>query len=228
MQTTLFGVHSKRPFLAGADLSEDGQYRFSLWRIFDAAKPMVLFIGLNPSTADATHDDATIRRCSRFAQDWGFGGFYMANLFCIRSTNPNRLWELSDPIGPRADEWLDVLAAKCAQVVFAWGTYGYFMGRDQAVIARFPDAYCLGHSKDKHPLHPLYLPSGTQLHRFNPLSDEELFARYAADCEIVLAEKTRGITQSDHLRLPRLRDCYDRGYSQQEACFYYISTLLPD
>ena len=55
----------------GAKLSDDKLYRYSLWRIWDDKKPYVLFIGLNPSTADETEDDPTIRRCIGFAESWG-------------------------------------------------------------------------------------------------------------------------------------------------------------
>jgi hypothetical protein len=58
----------------GADISADGVYRYSLWRIREPTQPLVMFLGLNPSTADATTDDHTIRRCLRFSSDWGYGG----------------------------------------------------------------------------------------------------------------------------------------------------------
>ncbi len=69
-----------------AKLSDCRIYRYALWRIWDDAKPLVMFIGLNPSTADETEDDPTIRRCISFAQNWGYGGLYMANLFVFRAT----------------------------------------------------------------------------------------------------------------------------------------------
>lgn len=166
MQTTLFGVHSKRPFLAGADLSPDGQYRYSLWRIFDTTKSLVLFIGLNPSTADATEDDATIRRLNRFVQDWGYGGYYVANLFCYRTKDVGELLRVDDPVGALADKWLAMVAAKCDRVIFCWGCDGAYMGRDQQVIAQFPTAFCLGLTAGGHPRHPLYLPAKTQLQEF--------------------------------------------------------------
>jgi len=68
----------------GAVLSSiNRQYRYVLWRIFDPAKGLVNFIGLNPSTADERIDDMTIRRCMRFASDWGYGGLLMTNLFAF-------------------------------------------------------------------------------------------------------------------------------------------------
>jgi len=67
--------------LGSAVFSRDGRYRYALRRVWDDGKPAVLFVGLNPSTADAHRDDATIRRCTRFARDWGFGQLLVGNLF---------------------------------------------------------------------------------------------------------------------------------------------------
>ena len=54
-------------------------------------KHQIIFIGLNPSTADERIDDPTIRRCRGFAESWGYGKMYMLNLFAYRSTDPNPL-----------------------------------------------------------------------------------------------------------------------------------------
>lgn len=51
-----------------------------------------MFIGLNPSTADETQDDPTVRRCIRYAQSWGYGALYMTNIFAFRATDP-RVYE---------------------------------------------------------------------------------------------------------------------------------------
>ncbi|MCU7816788.1 MAG: DUF1643 domain-containing protein [Candidatus Thiodiazotropha sp. (ex Rostrolucina anterorostrata)] len=83
----------------GAVLSPDRDYRYSLWRIWQPDDPYALFIGLNPSTADEYENDPTIRRCIRFAKDWGFGGLYMANLFAIRATKPKIMKAHHAPIG---------------------------------------------------------------------------------------------------------------------------------
>lgn len=71
-----------------AILSEDRKYRYVLSRIWDESKPMVMIIGLNPSTADETKNDPTIIRCIDFAKSWGYGGVYMLNLFAFRATLP--------------------------------------------------------------------------------------------------------------------------------------------
>lgn len=147
----------------GADISTDGLYRYSLWRVWDKSKPSVLFICLNPSTADATDDDPTIRRCIGFAKSWGFGSLYMGNLFAFRATNPNELFEARDPVGANNDKWLLELSLKCQKVVFAWGANGNLLGRNKTVALTFPEAYCIKRTKEGHPSHPLYLKADITL-----------------------------------------------------------------
>ena len=77
--------------LINAELSICKKYRYSLTRIWDEDKPNVMFVMLNPSTADEKNDDPTIRRCINFAKDFGAGGIYVVNLFPLRATNPNEL-----------------------------------------------------------------------------------------------------------------------------------------
>ena len=84
-----------------AIISKDCLYRYSLGRTWDASKERVLFIMLNPSTADAIKDDATIKKCVGFAQRWGYGGITVGNLFALRSRDPNGLLGPHDPVGPK-------------------------------------------------------------------------------------------------------------------------------
>ena len=74
-----------------AILSADRKYRYVLTRIWDETKPTVVFIGLNPSTADEEVDDKTIRKCIGYAKRWGYGKLIMVNLFAFRSTDPSML-----------------------------------------------------------------------------------------------------------------------------------------
>ena len=147
----------------GADISTDGLYRYSLWRVWDKSKPSVLFICLNPSTADAIADDPTIRRCIGFARSWGFGSFYMGNLFAFRTANPDALYEATDPVGVDNDKWLLELSVKCQKVVFAWGAKGKLLGRNKTVASTFSGAYCIKRTKEGHPGHPLYLKADLSL-----------------------------------------------------------------
>jgi hypothetical protein len=65
------------------NFSTDRKYRYALWRKWDAINPLAMFIGLNPSTANEDGDDRTIERITAIVTNWGYGGFYMMNLFAI-------------------------------------------------------------------------------------------------------------------------------------------------
>ena len=151
---------------SGAEFSEDRRYRYALWRIWDENKPLVMFIGLNPSTANETEPDPTITRVTNFAYDWGYGGFYMMNLFGIVSSKPEVLVSDPDPIGEN-DIWLEMISAKCKDVVFCWGVFKQARERAQEIKRRYPGAYCLKLTKEGHPWHPLYVKGDTKLILFN-------------------------------------------------------------
>lgn len=142
----------------GATISPCGLYRYSLWRKW-APGPMCVFIGLNPSTADATLDDPTIRRCVGFAKAWGFSGLMMLNLFAYRATEPADMKDAQDPIGPENDDALHFAHSNTTTVIAAWGAHGTFKGRDKQVRAMLPRLHYLRLTKDGHPGHPLYLPA---------------------------------------------------------------------
>lgn len=145
-----------------AKFSEDRVYRYALWRIWDENQPNVMFIGLNPSTADETEDDPTVRRCKGFAKSWGYGGLIMANIFAYRATEPEIMKSAKDPIGPENDEWLLKLAQQATLVIGAWGNHGKFKSRGKIVVDSISDLYCLKMNETGHPTHPLYLPSELQ------------------------------------------------------------------
>lgn len=141
-------------------LSPCRTYRYVLWREFGGfvGNGYVMFIGLNPSTADEVEDDPTIRRCIAFAKAWGYGALCITNLFAFRATQPADMKAATDPIGPGNDAHLVELAQEAGVVVAAWGTDGAYMGRDQEVRILVPRLHCLRKTKDGHPWHPLYLP----------------------------------------------------------------------
>ena len=89
-----------------ATFSNCRKYRYALSRSWDEKKKIVLFIGLNPSTADEKKDDPTIRRCINYAQSWGFGGLQVANLFAYRATKPTKLRYVENPVGDDNDQQL--------------------------------------------------------------------------------------------------------------------------
>lgn len=145
-----------------ATLSEDRKYRYTLTRIWDETKPKVMFIGLNPSTADETKDDPTIIRCINFAKSWGYGGLEMTNLFAFRATNPKVMKNEKEPIGKDNDTWLKKLATECDIIIGAWGNDGALHARGQEVMNMLDDLHYLALNKSGHPSHPLYLKSTLQ------------------------------------------------------------------
>jgi hypothetical protein len=139
-----------------AVISRCGNYRYELRRTWDESKHTVLFICLNPSTADHQQDDNTSRVCINFAKRWGYGGLIIANLFAYRATNPSRLKEVEDPVGPRNDRHLRKLVKEVPLTVCAWSNEGAYMNRDKSVLGLLDDPYCLTILKSGHPGHPLY------------------------------------------------------------------------
>lgn len=146
----------------GAEFSQCRKYRYALWRIWDRTKPLVMFIGLNPSTANEVDSDPTIRSVGRIAKANGFGGFYMMNCFPYVSTDPNELRDHGNTA--ENDQWLrKVFAMGAHWVVFAWGAFPVVreLGRDRELAAMFPDAMALHMNKNGTPKHPLYCKSDT-------------------------------------------------------------------
>lgn len=150
----------------GATFSDCRKYRYSLWRIWDGSKPLIMFIGLNPSKANETKPDNTINTVRALASNWGYGGFYMMNLFAIVSEDPSVLKTHPDPLGEN-DGWIEKIAPKCKDVVFAWGAFKEAKERCQKIINQFPDALCIKILKDGSPKHPLYTPYNALPIKFN-------------------------------------------------------------
>ncbi len=155
----------------GAVVDASGNYRYLLWRRWDASRPRAGFVLLNPSTADADHDDATTRRCSAFAREWGCGSFEVVNLFAWRSPTPRALRAAADPIGPENVAHLRAMAERCAFVVAGWGNAGVAFGGDLSVLSRL-NLRCLGVTKLGAPRHPLYVRRGTALRAFALVLDQ--------------------------------------------------------
>jgi len=149
----------------GAIFSSDRRYRYALWRTWDPGQPPALFIGLNPSTADAETDDPTIRRIKDFAAQWGQGGVYVVNLFAYITPYRKELLTCSDPKGDN-ERWLTHYAAQCSRVVFAWGSFAEAVPVAASVIAQFPQGEALALNKSGSPRHPLYVKKGTLPRRF--------------------------------------------------------------
>jgi hypothetical protein len=139
--------------------SEDRTYRYCLRRTWDASMPTLAFLMLNPSTADATADDPTIRRCIGYARRWGYGTLLVGNLFALRSTDPRQLYDHSEPVGPDNDAALHEIVSNAERTIAAWGTHGALHGRGYEVTEQLDATlYALDTTQDGHPNHPLYQP----------------------------------------------------------------------
>lgn len=147
------------------DFNGDGTHRLMLCKIWDIEKPRVMFIGLNPSTANDDKDHATIRVVRNISKRHGYGGFYMMNLFTQITAFPEQLIPNSDHT--ITDIHINGMAENCKDIVFAWGNWKVGKQRGDEMIKRFPNALCLRRNKNGSPHHPLYLPKDIQLIPFN-------------------------------------------------------------
>lgn len=140
-------------------------YRYELRRIWDKNLPPLIFVGLNPSTADAAKDDPTIRRILGYAMDWGFGELLMLNIFAWRSTDRRALKVVPDPVGGltnnRAIIQAFVNGRGRSKLLLGWGEWGTLRERGAEVTAWAHEHHgrpeCLGKCANGQPKHPLYL-----------------------------------------------------------------------
>ena len=152
---------------SSAQISPCGDYRYSLSRRWGEG-PTCVFVMLNPSTADATEDDPTIRRCIGFAKREGCGGMDVVNLYSLRSPKPKMVAAHHRPHGPEAPRYVaDVLRSADGPVICGWGAdplareaQGYML---DLIRAAGHEPMCLGRTKGGAPRHPLYLKSDAPL-----------------------------------------------------------------
>lgn len=153
----------------GATFSDDREYRYKLWREWEANTRSILWLMLNPSTADEETLDPTLRRCRNYSRTWGYGRMWIGNLFALRSTDPENLYDHDDPVGPRNNHHLRDMAEKSDTIIVAWGAHGDLNDRHRDVLDLLEDQdtlYCLGWTKEGHPVHPLYQPKDVELKQF--------------------------------------------------------------
>ena len=153
-----------------AHISKCRRYRYVLTREF-GGESTCLFIMLNPSTADADHDDPTIRRCIGFAKREGFDRLEVVNLYAFRSTSPSTLFTAPDPVGPDNISEIREALGRADMVIAAWGNNAngdaYQAGEVVALIERSGrPVKCFGLTKQGQPKHPLYLRSDAELVSF--------------------------------------------------------------
>lgn len=153
--------------------SPDRQHRYTLLHQPEpllGGNRLLMWIGLNPSTADETQLDPTLTRILGFTRREGYDGFIMTNLFGFRATLPKDMRAAPDPVGPDNDKWLLTSARRCGKVVAAWGSHGSFLDREAQVCALLKDfeLVCLSRNADGSPGHPLYLKKTAPLMPFGP------------------------------------------------------------
>ncbi|MFV0385238.1 DUF1643 domain-containing protein [Paracoccus sp. (in: a-proteobacteria)] len=142
-----------------------GAYRYALTRDW-AGGPRLLYVMLNPSTADERRNDPTVERCERRARGLGFGAFRVVNIFAFRATDPRDLKAADEPVGPENDRVLSEAARWADRILCAWGAHGAHRGRGAEVGHLLRGLGCelwhLGLTGAGHPRHPLYLPYARQ------------------------------------------------------------------
>jgi hypothetical protein len=158
--------------VAEAVLSECMTYRYDLYRRWRTGEGYVLWVMLNPSTADGRKDDATIRKCRGFTTRLGYGAMHVVNLFAFRSTMPGELLSQSDPVGDHNDYHISLNSHRrptCRLIIAAWGSLNFIpkasplRGRVPRVLAMLANVHCLGTSKSGDPRHPSRIGYATPL-----------------------------------------------------------------
>lgn len=153
--------HTKGDAPSWAEFSDCETYRYALTRVWDEQARKVMFVMLNPSTADEMRNDPTVERCERRARVLGYGGFRVTNIFAFRATDPKDMRRDLDPDGPENNAALLAGAEWADDIIAAWGVHGEHRERGPQV-ARLLEAtkvplFHLGLTKAGHPRHPLYV-----------------------------------------------------------------------
>ena len=141
---------------------KQNEYRYALRRVWDDSLGSVMFVMMNPSTADPFVDDPTVAKCQRYARAWGFGTLWVGNTFAYRATDQKQLLRVADPVGPRNDEWLLKMATEARMIVLAYGKpHKKLCQRGAEVTELLRQAghklHVLKLCGDGTPSHPLYL-----------------------------------------------------------------------
>lgn len=169
-------MNQQRLPLDNATARIDGPYRYSLTRTWNDRLAAVAYLMLNPSTADADHDDPTLRRCIHFAREGGYGGLHVVNLFAWRASDPSDLIQEAksgvDIVGPGNNDAILEACIATVAVVCAWGALGgIFKHRTKEVLGLLDAGgyrlLCLGQANNGQPRHPLYLENSTHIRPYN-------------------------------------------------------------
>lgn len=166
---------SAEPSAGSAILSACGTYRLRLDRDLGRPGPTVALLGVNPSTADAQVNDATIRKDMGFGVRHGWGRIIKGNKFAFRATDVKRLRTAADPVGPDNDAYLEQIMREADVVIACWGPLSKLppnLRRRWYKVARIADEVgkslmCFGTAQDGQPRHTLMLAYDTPLTAWN-------------------------------------------------------------
>lgn len=142
--------------------SNSAEYRYTLLRYIGPDTRTMLWVMLNPSTADEEKDDPTIRRVKSFTFREGYGRLVVVNLFAKRATKPVDLWKSENPLGPNNGQVLLSAIKRADIVVAAWGAAKIPKGIERPNVEAMAkhhgkSLWCLGTNQDGSPKHPLYI-----------------------------------------------------------------------
>lgn len=152
-----------------SDALIDNQFRYWLTRTWsDSGVPhsRICWIMLNPSTADDSQDDPTIRRCISFSDGWGFDSLTVVNLYSLRATNPKELLTATYRTGPDNFKYVQEAIQFSQCTLAAWGAFKLGVPDELKGLLQQSNMYCLGKTKEGHPKHPLYIKATTERQRF--------------------------------------------------------------
>lgn len=186
-------VYRSAALLAGPQLC----YRYWLKRVIGRGRRTIVWVMLNPSTADASKDDATIRRVLRFSKDWGFDIVIVVNCFALRARDPQVIHtalvkrDLEDVMGPDNSFWINYWVSRAQRLVIGWGNNMTFEPAE--IVQTFPHAVCLGLTKSLQPKHPLMIAANTE-----PEFYEQAYSHALAQVPNLRPRKSRRLGKHTH------------------------------
>jgi hypothetical protein len=152
----------------GARFNSDRTRRHSLWRIWNYKLPLLIIVGMNPSSADEHENDPTVERCERRAKLRGYGGIMMINMMDIIETDSRKLDQMPSEVRCSKENTAELegaiarAQAGTADILCGWGKPGQRFGAVAWFATRASRAkvtlFCLKMNKDGSPAHPLYQP----------------------------------------------------------------------
>jgi len=153
------------------EFSPDQKYRYYLQRNFKKnAKNLLVFIMLNPSTANEQYNDPTVERCQNHALNKNYDGMIILNIFAYRTTNPKQLLQTKNPIGEKNNQTIINTIKKHQNIICAWGNHGKILNRSNEIKKilkkhrKKTQAFEI--TKQNEPKHPLYIPYNKKLKQY--------------------------------------------------------------